>query len=74
MPHIVVGIYQPSVPKKSTIYGATIVPICAIVELKPIAELRSSVGNNSAVCNIITANTALTHERLNIAMEIATLL
>lgn len=74
MPQIVVGINQPSLPKKSTIYGAIIVPTWAIVELKPIAEFRSSVGNSSAVCSIITANTALTHERLNIAIDIATLL
>lgn len=74
IPHIVVGMYHPSVPKKSAIYGAAIVPTWAIVELSPMAEFRSSVGNISAVCSIITANAALTQVRLNIAMAIAKVL
>lgn len=66
-PHIVVGINHANEPKKSTIYGEEIDPTCAIVELVPMAELRKFVGNNSAVCKITTANTALIQVRPNIA-------
>ena len=49
-------------------YGADIEPMWDIVELVPIAELRISVGNNSAVCRITTAYTELMHKRPNIAI------
>lgn len=71
VPQIVVGINQAIEPRKSAIYGADIEPTCAIVELVPIAEFRKFVGNNSAVCKMTTANTALIHVRPNRAMPTA---
>lgn len=70
IPQIVVGINQIIDPRPSTIYGADIEPMCAIVELVPIAELLTVVGNSSAVCKITTTKTALMHIRPNKATPI----
>lgn len=55
--------------KKSTIYGAAIDPTCAHIELVPNAELRISVGNISAVCNVTIAYTAVIPNLASIAIE-----
>lgn len=70
IPQIVVGMNQINDPRPSTMYGAEMEPIWAIVELVPIAELLTVVGNNSAVCKITTTNTALMHIRPNNATPI----
>ena len=43
---------------KSAIYGQTIPPTRAIIELEPIPEFLTIVGNNSADQTYITANAA----------------
>lgn len=42
-------------------------PTCAHIELVPNAEFRMSVGNISAVCNVIIAYTAVMPNRASIA-------
>uniref|UniRef100_A0A1B0AGL6 Uncharacterized protein n=1 Tax=Glossina pallidipes TaxID=7398 RepID=A0A1B0AGL6_GLOPL len=53
--------------KISTAYGAVIEPTCAHVEQVPRAELRISVGNNSAAYSVTTEYVALIPKRPNIA-------
>uniref|UniRef100_A0A1B0B6T9 Uncharacterized protein n=1 Tax=Glossina palpalis gambiensis TaxID=67801 RepID=A0A1B0B6T9_9MUSC len=53
--------------KISTAYGAVIEPTCAHVEQVPKAELRISVGNNSAAYRVTTEYVALIPKRPNIA-------
>lgn len=60
--------------KKSTINGASIDPICAIVEHAPNAEPRISVGKSSAVWSVTIAYTALIPNRPNIARNTIQLL